>query len=68
MTSASSTSDLTGQTESMMQALADSWGLVVAMGVASILLGLAAIVWPGATLLTIAILGGTAARLLGIRL
>lgn len=55
MTSASSTSDLTGQTESMMQGLADSWGLVVAMGVASILLGLAAIVWPGATLLTIAI-------------
>ena len=46
---------MAAQTESMMQSLADHWGLVVAMGVASILLGIAAIAWPGATLLTIAI-------------
>jgi uncharacterized membrane protein HdeD (DUF308 family) len=39
----------------MIQELADHWGLVVAMGVVSILLGLLAIFFPGATLLTVGI-------------
>jgi uncharacterized membrane protein HdeD (DUF308 family) len=42
-------------TESMLHGLADHWGLVVAMGVVSILVGVMAIVWPGATIVTIAI-------------
>jgi uncharacterized membrane protein HdeD (DUF308 family) len=43
------------QTHAMMQDLADHWGLVVVMGVVSILLGLLAIFFPGATLLTVGI-------------
>ena len=43
------------QTESVMQALAGHWGLVVSMGVVSILIGVIAIVAPGATLVTLAI-------------
>jgi uncharacterized membrane protein HdeD (DUF308 family) len=43
------------QAESMMQALAAHWGLVLAMGIVSILIGIIAIVAPGATLITIAI-------------
>ena len=52
MTSTSAAAD---QTESMMQAMAAHWGLVVLMGVLSILIGILAIAWPGATLLTVAI-------------
>ena len=52
MTSSSGVAD---QTESMMHALADHWGLIAAMGVVSILIGILAIVVPGATLITVAI-------------
>jgi uncharacterized membrane protein HdeD (DUF308 family) len=41
------------QTRAMMQNLADHWGLVVVMGIASIALGALAILFPGATLLTV---------------
>jgi uncharacterized membrane protein HdeD (DUF308 family) len=43
------------QTHAMMQDLADHWGLVVVMGIASILLGLLAVFFPGATIVTVAI-------------
>ncbi len=43
------------QTHTMMQDLADHWGLAVVMGVLSILLGLLAMFYPGATIVTIAI-------------
>ena len=43
------------QTHAMMQDLADHWGLVVVMGIASILLGLLAMFFPGATIVTVAI-------------
>jgi len=56
MTSASTTNDVTGQTESMMQGLAAHWGLVAAMGVVSIVVGIMAIAWPGLTIVSIAIL------------
>jgi uncharacterized membrane protein HdeD (DUF308 family) len=46
---------MVGQTESFMQTLAEHWGLVLVMGILSIVLGVLAIMWPGATLLTIAI-------------
>ena len=51
----STQSDATGQTEVMMQGLAASWGLLAAMGVVSILIGIIAIVSPGITILTAAI-------------
>jgi uncharacterized membrane protein HdeD (DUF308 family) len=38
-----------------MKDLADHWGLVVVMGIASIVLGALAIIFPGATLLTVGI-------------
>jgi uncharacterized membrane protein HdeD (DUF308 family) len=47
--------DMTGQTQTMMEGLADHWGLVFAMGVVSILAGILAIAWPGATIITVAI-------------
>jgi uncharacterized membrane protein HdeD (DUF308 family) len=47
--------DMTGQAEEMMQGLAASWGLVAAMGVVSILIGIIAIVAPGITIVTVAI-------------
>jgi uncharacterized membrane protein HdeD (DUF308 family) len=47
--------DMTGQAEEMMQGLAASWGLVAAMGVVSILIGIIAIVAPGVTIVTVAI-------------
>ena len=47
--------DVAGQTEEMMQGLAASWGLVAAMGVVSILIGIIAIVAPGITIVTVAI-------------
>ena len=43
------------QAQSMMQVLAKSWGLIMAMGIISILIGVLAIVFPGATIVTIAI-------------
>jgi uncharacterized membrane protein HdeD (DUF308 family) len=52
----SSSADATvDQTHAMMQDIADHWGLLVVMGVASIVLGLLAIVYPGATIVTVAI-------------
>jgi uncharacterized membrane protein HdeD (DUF308 family) len=51
-----STADATAdQTHAMMQDVADHWGLAVVMGVASIILGLLAIGYPGATIATVAI-------------
>jgi uncharacterized membrane protein HdeD (DUF308 family) len=43
------------QTHAMMRDLADHWGLVVVMGVLSIVLGLLAIFYPGATIVTVGI-------------
>ena len=43
------------QAHTMMQDLADHWGLVAAMGVASIVLGLLAMFYPGVTIVTIGI-------------
>jgi uncharacterized membrane protein HdeD (DUF308 family) len=43
------------QTHAMMQDVADHWGLAVVMGVVSIVLGLLAMFYPGATLVTIGI-------------
>ena len=43
------------QTHTMMQDLADHWGLVVAMGVASVVLGMLAMFYPGATIVTVGI-------------
>ena len=45
----------TDQTHAMMQDLADHWGLAVVMGIVSIILGLLAMFYPGATIVTIAI-------------
>lgn len=39
----------------MMQGLADHWGLVLVMGILSIIIGILAIAWPGATVVTVAI-------------
>ena len=50
-----SSTGMTDQAETMMQTLADHWGLVLAMGIVSILIGVIAIVAPGATLVTLAI-------------
>src|SRR4029077_14143345 len=43
------------QTHTMLQDVADHWGLAVVMGVLSILLGLLAMFYPGATIVTIAV-------------
>ncbi len=43
------------QAHTMMQDLADHWGLVVVMGVLSVILGILAMVYPGATVVTVAI-------------
>jgi uncharacterized membrane protein HdeD (DUF308 family) len=43
------------QTHAMMKDLADHWGLVVVMGVLSIVIGLLAMFYPGATIVTVAI-------------
>src|SRR4029079_5762930 len=45
----------TDQTHAMMQDLADHWGLAVVMGIVSVVLGLLAMFYPGATIVTIAI-------------
>jgi uncharacterized membrane protein HdeD (DUF308 family) len=50
-----SASGMTDSTESMLHELADHWGLVVAMGVASVVIGIMAIVWPGKTVVVVAI-------------
>ena len=50
------------QAHSMMQDLADHWGLVVVMGVAGILLGFLAMFYPGATIVTVATLRRLAVR------
>ena len=52
----SSSADATAdQAHTMMQDVADHWGLAVVMGVASIVLGALAIFYPGATIVTVAI-------------
>ena len=43
------------QTHVMMQDLADHWGLVVVMGALSIILGVLAMFYPGATIVTVSI-------------
>jgi uncharacterized membrane protein HdeD (DUF308 family) len=43
------------QAHTMMQDVADHWGLVVVMGVLSVIIGFLAIVYPGATIVTVAI-------------
>ena len=43
------------QTHVMMQDLADHWGLIVVMGVLSIILGVLAMFYPGATIVTVSI-------------
>jgi uncharacterized membrane protein HdeD (DUF308 family) len=45
----------TDQAHGYMQAMADHWGLVVVMGILSIVLGALVIVYPGATIVTVAI-------------
>jgi uncharacterized membrane protein HdeD (DUF308 family) len=52
---ASSADAAADQAHTMMQDLADHWGLVAAMGVASVILGLLAMFYPGATVVTIGI-------------
>jgi uncharacterized membrane protein HdeD (DUF308 family) len=54
-TMASSMESAADQAHGMMQDLADHWGLAVVMGIVSILLGLLALGYPGATVVTIAI-------------
>jgi uncharacterized membrane protein HdeD (DUF308 family) len=51
----SSTSAAADQTHEIMKDLADHWGLVVVMGALSIALGLLAMFYPGATIVTVAI-------------
>jgi uncharacterized membrane protein HdeD (DUF308 family) len=43
------------QTHAMMQDIAAHWGLVLTMGILSIVIGILAIAWPGATIVTVAI-------------
>jgi uncharacterized membrane protein HdeD (DUF308 family) len=52
MTTATGTAD---QAHAMMAGVAKSWGLVLVMGVLSIVIGILAIVWPGATIVTVAL-------------
>jgi uncharacterized membrane protein HdeD (DUF308 family) len=61
--------------ETMLRQLCDNWGWVALRGVAAILFGVLAFVWPGATLLTLAIfwgayvlVDGVAAIVAGIRI
>ena len=44
------------QMQAMLAQVGRSWGLVLAFAILSLILGLAAIFWPGATIVTIAIL------------
>jgi uncharacterized membrane protein HdeD (DUF308 family) len=50
-----SSNDMADRTQSMMADLADHWGLLMALAILTIIIGVMAIAWPGATLLTIAI-------------
>ena len=43
------------QTHEMMKDVADHWGLIVVMGALSVILGVLAIVYPGATIVTVSI-------------
>ena len=43
------------QAEAMLSGLARSWGLIVTLGVVSVLVGIALLVWPGRTLVVIAL-------------
>ena len=43
------------QAHGYMRAMADHWGLVVVMGILSIVLGALVIIYPGATIVTVAI-------------
>ena len=43
------------QAHGMMKDVADHWGLLVVLGVLSVILGLLAIVYPGATIVTVSI-------------
>jgi uncharacterized membrane protein HdeD (DUF308 family) len=52
MTTATGTAE---QAQAMMAGLAKSWGLVLVMGILSIVLGILAFGWPGATVVTVAI-------------
>lgn len=45
-----------GETRTMLARLGQAWGWIVAYGVASVLAGLIAVVWPGTTLVVIAII------------
>jgi uncharacterized membrane protein HdeD (DUF308 family) len=54
--SAATAPGATDQYHAMLAELGRSWGLVLAFGILSILLGLAAIFWTGPTIVTIAIL------------
>jgi len=51
----SSMDNAADQAHGMMQDLADHWGLAVVLGIASIILGLLAMFYPGATVVTVAI-------------
>ncbi len=51
----SSADSAADQTHEMMKDVADHWGLIVVMGVLSVILGTLAIVYPGATIVTISI-------------
>ena len=51
----SSTNAAADQTHEMMKDVADHWGLIVVMGVLSVILGILAIVYPGATIVTVSI-------------
>lgn len=52
MSTATGTAD---QARTMMAGLAKSWGLVLVVGILSIILGILAFAWPGATIVTVAI-------------
>jgi uncharacterized membrane protein HdeD (DUF308 family) len=48
--------DAADQTQEMLAGMARSWGLIVALGVISIVIGVLAIGWPGKTIVAVAIL------------
>ena len=52
MSTATGTAD---QAQAMMAGVAKHWGLVLVMGILSIILGILAFAWPGATIVTVAI-------------
>jgi uncharacterized membrane protein HdeD (DUF308 family) len=56
MTAPNPSNDTASQLNGYMTAMADHWGLLMAMGILSVIIGIMAVVWPGITLLTVAIL------------